>query len=393
VKSQRLLHIVGSSKFGGDSILIVELGSAAREHGFHVDVLATDPPVQDLVREAGLGLVDVDLIRREIRPLWDTRGFVRLMSFLRRAPYAIVHTHTSKPGMVGRLAAKRAHVPAIIHTPHLLPFHEETGNATTGMYVAAERIAARWCDRIVAVSEHQRIWMLNKGIGTADQVIAIPNGVPVERVVSSKARDDVRSELGVADAFLVVSTGRLAEQKGIEFLIRAVSLLPDALNVRIVLAGDGPLRQQLSDLISVLGVEDTVTLLGHRSDVGDLLAAADLVVLPSLWEGLSISLLEAMAAGKPVVTTTLGSNIEVTNGGEAAMLVPPKDPVRLASAIRALAADTPVRALLGERAQGVQRERYTIGRMIDSYLDEYDQLLKKTSTEISARPLRVERVS
>ena len=384
----KILHIKGSGGFGGDCVLIVELGRAAQERGFDVDVLAADPRFQELVLKEGLGLVDLDVIRRPIRPLWDLRGLERLTAFLSKTPYSIVHTHTSKPGIVGTLAARRAGIPAVIHTVHLFPFHEETGRFATAAYVAVQRLASRWCDRVVTVSDFQREWALSRGIGRPEQLVSIPNGVPEKRALPARSRELVRAELGIGDAFMVVSTGRLAEQKGLEYLIRAATRFRSEMPaVKIVLAGDGPLETKLSKLVFGLGLEKTVLLLGFRTDVGDLLAACDLVVLPSLWEGLSISLLEAMAAGRPVVTTTLGSNREVTNGGETAVLVPPKDPASLADAIRALASDPGRLEELGRRGQEVQRERYTIRRMIDAYSAEYDRLLGQRASR--RRPDRI----
>jgi len=391
VTRPKLLLIKGSSPFGGDCVLMLELGRAAREQGFDVDILATDPHFQEMIRSEGLGLVDLDVIRREIRPLWDLRGLVRLKRFLARSPYAIVHTHTTKPGIVGTLAARRAGVPAVMHTVHLFPFHEETGRVVTAAYVAVERLAARWCDRIVTVSEAQRDWALRAGIGGPGQVVAIPNGVPTDRAKPRRSRDEVRAELGLGDELMILSTGRLAEQKGLEYLIRAAALLRhDLPDVRILLAGDGPLRGKLAKLVSSLELDGTVVLLGRRSDVGDLLAASDIVVFPSLWEGLSISLLEAMAAGRPIVTTSIGSNCEVTNDGEAAVLVPPKDVASLAEAIRSLAADVPRQQELGRKGQEVQRERYGLPRMLDAYIAEYDHLLKRASVRESAGQVQVE---
>ena len=227
----------------------------------------------------------------------------------------------------------------VMHTVHLFPFHEETGRATATAYVTIERLAARWCDRLVTVGDFQRQWALDRGIGSPEQVVSIPNGVLDERASASRAPAEIRAELGIGhDAFMVLSTGRLAPQKGLEHLIRAAALLRSELPaLRVVLAGDGPLRGELARLVSDLGLEDVVRILGFRANVGDLLAASDLVALPSLWEGLSISLLEAMAAEKPVVTTSIESNREVTNEGEAALLVPPKHPASLAAAIRTLA--------------------------------------------------------
>ena len=387
----RLLHIKGSSPFGGDCVLMLELGRAAQERGFEVDVLAIDPHFQASIRGAGLGLVDLDVIRREIRPVWDARGLMRLTSFLSRSGYSIVHTHTTKPGIVGTLAARLGGVPSVMHTVHLFPFHEETGRATATAYVTIERLAARWCDRLVTVGDFQRQWALDRGIGRPEQVVSIPNGVPDERAAASRAPAEIRAELGIGDdAFMVLSTGRLAPQKGLEHLIRAAALLRSELPaLRVVLAGDGPLRGELARLVSALGLEDVVRILGFRANVGELLAASDLVALPSLWEGLSISLLEAMAAEKPVVTTSIESNREVTNEGEAALLVPPKHPASLAAAIRTLAIDEARRIRLARRGREIQRERYTMQRMLDAYLSEYDRLLEKAGSRAPRRRLAV----
>jgi glycosyltransferase involved in cell wall biosynthesis len=369
---------------------MLELGKAAQERGFEVDVLAVDPHFQASIRGAGLGLVDLDVIRREIRPVWDSRGLMRLTSFLSRSAYSIVHTHTTKPGVVGTLAARLGGVPSVMHTVHLFPFHEETGRATTTAYVTVERLAARSCDRLVTVGDFQRQWALDKGIGKPEQVVSIPNGVPEERTTGPWARAEVRAELAIGDAFMVLSTGRLAQQKGLEHLIRAAALLRGELPaLRVVLAGDGPLRGELSRLVSDLGLEDVVRILGFRANVGELLAASDLVVLPSLWEGLSISLLEAMAAEKPVVTTSIASNREVTNDGEAALLVPPKHPASLAAAIRTLAVDETRRLQLAKRGREIQRERYTMQRMLDAYMSEYDRLLERVGSPEARRRLAV----
>lgn len=373
----KMLHIVGDSKFGGDSVLVVALSEAAREVGITADILTTDDRFQDAVRAANLGLVDLDVIRRPIRPLWDYRGLRRLTRFLADSGYDLVHTHTSKGGFVGRWAAARAGIPAVVHTVHGFAFHEESSPTAVRVYTTMERRAATWCDRIVTVSEFHRRWALEAQIAPGRKLVAIPNGLPPRRVETGRDVSEVRGELGLESGeLMVLSTGRLAEQKGIEYLIRAVDLVPsEPVRFKVFLAGDGPLRADLEKLGASLGVSDRITFLGFRDDIGSLLAAADLVVLPSLWEGMSISLLEAMAAQRPVITTSIGSNLEVTDKGEGALLVPPKDPVRLAEVMQLAMADAGLRTRVSARGAEIQRSRYREDIMLAKYMDLYDDLL------------------
>jgi glycosyltransferase involved in cell wall biosynthesis len=150
-------------------------------------------------------------------------------------------------------------------------------------------------------------------------------------------------------------------------------------NMRIVIAGDGPARARLEQLAATLAVTDRVHFLGFREDVGDLLAASDMVVLPSLREGLSIALLEAMAAGKPIVATSIGSQREVASHADMARLVPPSDARALSDAIVKLAAEPAQMTRLGANARAVYKSRYTEYRMLDSYRQLYLDLLRAKS--------------
>src|SRR5262249_11397663 len=240
--------------------------------------------------------------------LWDLAGLVRLRNFLRKEPYHIVHTHTSKAGFVGRLAARLAGVPVIVHTAHGFAFHEASPASVRLFYSTLERIAARWCDRIVSVSEFHRRWAIELGMCSPGQIMAISNGI----ADISRNRDadvaELRRQLGARCGDLVVlSMARLVADKGLEYLVEAAAMLPSTgRRIHVVIAGDGPARGRLEQLAVTLGVTDRVTFLGFREDVGDLLAACDLVVLPSLREGLSIALLEAMAAAKPIIASSIG---------------------------------------------------------------------------------------
>ncbi len=189
---------------------------------------------------------------------------------------------------------------------------------------------------------------------------------------------------------MVLSMARLAPDKGLEYLIEAAAiLLRTERRFQIVIAGDGPMRARLEELARNLGVADWVTFLGFREDVSDLLAASDLVALPSLREGLSIALLEAMAAGKPIIATTIGSHKEVASQAEIAHLVRPADAPALCEAILQVASDTALRGRLGTNARTLFENCYTEDRMLSAYKQLYfDLLQEKCSGEASGRNLR-----
>src|SRR6516164_9734532 len=264
--SVRLLHIIGESRFGGVASIILGLGRVAQAEGWKVDVLTTDPVVQKAVIQHGLGVVNLDVIRREIRPLWDIGGLFRLHEFLRREPYHIVHTHTSKGGFVSRLAARLAGVPVILHTAHGFAFHEGSRAPTRLIYSALERIASYWCDRIVSVSEFHRDWAIQLGICSPRKIIAIPNGVSEAPRNHQVEVAELRTELGARPGDLLILTiARLASDKGLEYLIEAAALLPPTgRSTHIVIAGDGPVRERLQRLVVTLGLTERVTFIGFR---------------------------------------------------------------------------------------------------------------------------------
>jgi len=388
VDTIRVLHVIGSSKFGGASAIILGLAEVAKREGWEVDILATDPVFQEKVRGAGIGLVALNGINREIRPLADLRGLWRLWRFLRAKRYTIVHTHTSKGGFLGRLAAKLAGVPVVVHTAHGFAIHEASPVMEKIAYVALERLASSWCDEIVCVSEFHRDWGSQLGLARDRKLVAIPNGIQRQRCLPALPPAQVRESLGIApETFAILCPSRLAPQKGIEDLLHAVLRFKGLLEGRfhVYLAGEGPAQEEYKALSAQLGLSDLVTFLGFRDDIPNLLAAADLVVLPSIREGLSISLLEAMAASKPIVATSIGSNREV----QSALLVEPGNRDELASAIVRMYQDRNLAAQLGQNAGLRFRQHYTEETMLQDYRRLYLRLLSsKRALPAAAPPAR-----
>ncbi len=330
-------------------------------------------------------VVKHDVVWREIRPFHDLVGLFRLALILRRGRYSIVHTHTTKAGFVGRLAASMAQVPIVLHTVHGFAFHEVSPPAKIGFYRALEWFAALFCRRIITVSHFHRDWAVRLGIAKASKFIAIPNGIPEPPSAPEERVRQIRAEWAISpNEISVFTAGRLAPEKGLEDLIDAFALLPESLAVKLVLAGEGELRQQLESRAAARGVQNRVKFVGFQKNVSELLEAADLVVLPTWREGLSISLLEAMAQSRPIVTTNIGPNLEATANGEVAKLVPPGRADMLADAIAELAADPRQRADLGRAARKRYLENYTQSQMLDAYYGVYTQLLKEV---ICAQPV------
>jgi len=373
----KILHIEGNSKFGGDSIVVLRLSQKAKELGWKVDVLTTDQIFKEVLMANGIGVIDLDVIWRNINPVRDLRGLYKLYRFLRRSDYEIIHTHTSKAGFVGRLAAKLAGIPIIIHTVHGFAFHEESRPLTLWFYASLERIASHWCDKIVTVSKFHRDWALKLGIGNEEKVLAIPNGIPEERVAPNRSKEEIRKELNLTKEIVILSTGRLAPQKGLQYLIKSIPILFSKIkkSFKVLLVGEGPLEYYLKNLVKTLGIEQYVKFLGFRNDIGNLLSISDIVVLPSLWEGLSIALLEAMAAGKPIITTTIGSNLEVVRNEESALLVPSKSPESIAEAIIRLIDNRDLAIKLGDQARKTYEDKYTEEKMVNKYMELYFSLL------------------
>lgn len=358
-------------------MIVLALAKKAASEGLRVHVVATDREFIRQLAAAGIEVVPLDCIERSVNPFRDIRGAFVLYRHFKAAKYDLVHTHTTKAGMIGRFAATAAKVPHVVHTVHGFAFHEASGRTATRVIAALERIAAGWCHRIVCVSRFHREWALRLHIAATDKIVAIPNGINVPAVAPGFDRAMFRRTLGVDEGdLLVVGVGRLAPQKGFSHLIDAAAKLGDlGASCRFLVAGEGPLRSRLERQIVEAGLAGRFGLLGYRGDVGSLYLAADIIVQPSLWEGLSISLLEAMSLGRPIVTTDINSNREVVGESGAVVLVPAADSDALAAAIRDLIVDVDRRAMISEIARSVYRDGYTEAVMTDAYLDLYREML------------------
>ncbi len=300
------------------------------------------------------------------------RGLWRLFRLLRRERFAVIETFTPHSNVLALPVARLAGVPARIATHHgriedTLPWFWRLHGWVVNSGIATT---------LVAVSERVKRWTIEKERVRPERVQVILNGIEFSSVQSDEAaRRRLRAELGVPDdGLLFLTVGRLMAQKGHTFLLDAASdVLKRYPSAVFAFAGDGPLRPELEEKSKRLGIQTSLRFLGVRADVPELLHAADGFVLPSLWEGLPIALLETMAAGKAVAATRVEGVEELLIHGESGLMVPAGDGAALAQAILQLLGDAALRERLGLAARKLVERDFTLRRMCE----EYEQLFAK----------------
>jgi glycosyltransferase involved in cell wall biosynthesis len=300
-------------------------------------------------RAEGLG-IPVEVILRE--PGIDLGYIRKLRRWLRSVRADVVHTHNSTALFYGALAGVAAGTPVRIATEHDGVFPRSRRAAVSNRWLVASALT-----HTVAVSEAVKtLWVESDGID-AERVQVIPNGVP-----------DTRLDRTAHDGFTIGTVGRLSTEKGADVLLRAFAeLAKTRTDLRLILVGDGPARPEVEGEIAALGLRDRVELLGTRSDVPELLAGFDLFVLPSRREGLPLAILEAMAAGLPIVASKVGGIPEAISHGDQGLLVPPEDVGALAGAIDRLILEPDRRTALGRSARRRFEEHYELSKMVDRY--------------------------
>ncbi len=281
-----------------------------------------------------------DLVR-PVAPVRDLRALASLRRAIRRFRPHVVHTHSSKAGVLGRLAARLERVPSVVHTVHGFGFTPLQSPVKQKLFFSAEKIAARWTDHFVAVSRVNRDRGIELGLWKPDQVSVIRAGVDLDRFRSPGDGRETRRQLGVPDGVSVVTQiGNFKPQKApLDFIEAAARIVERFPEVRFVMVGDGPLRGEAQTRAAELGIADRVIFCGWWNDVPGLLAATSVSVLSSHHEGLPCSVVESLAAGVPVVATAVDGTPEVIRPGVNGELVAPGDPAELAAAVLAILDD------------------------------------------------------
>lgn len=369
----RVLHVLPRFCQDGPSRGVTALIEAMDRSRFDVRICS--------LSEATSSVDGVPIRSLHCDSVFDVRTLPRLRRLIREWTPDIVHTHLVRGDWYGRIAAASLRVPRVCTTVHNeddLAYDSEYGR---GVRVAAEminRVTAAAADAIVAISEGVREYAVRRQKLPREKVVVIPNGIDVEEYRPSPRSDAVRTLCGFGPETIVVGAlGRLAEQKGFPVLVEAAAIARQARpELRFVIAGSGGQEAELRQAISERGQSDAFRLIGQSDDVPSFLAGLDLFVLPSLWEGLGLALIEAMAAGLACITTDIGGPREAITDRVDGLIVPPGDPARLARAIEELAASEPLRRAFGAAARETAVRRYSSSVMAEQYMGLYERLLR-----------------
>lgn len=365
-KKINVLQLVEGMNWGGAETKLLELIAHMDRNRFHTTVCSLG--IGDRIRDKfdSLGIPFVSLERRS---RIDPKLILDVASMIRREKIDVVMTTLFYADVVGALAS------AI--SPNKAIFSWETISAPEWLLTHrlwAYRFAMKFCSKVISVSHATAKWLVEERGLPADKITVIPYGVNIE-VYNNSRNGYLRPELGISAGVPVVGVvARLHPQKGHQYLIEAAKALVTRFKeIKIVLVGDGELREELEKAVAEAGLTETFMFLGFRSDVKDLLSMFDIFVLPSLYEGLPNVVLEAMATSLPVVATSVDGTVELVDDGETGFLVPPRDSLALATKIGTLLENAELRKQFGQAGRKKVEEQYSLALQVRNFQDLYER--------------------
>jgi len=361
-----LLYIITQSQFGGAQSNVIDLIKGFQyEYDVHL-ATGIDGVLTQLVAAINVPVHLLPNLIRAINLLHDYIALKECISLIREIKPDLIHAHSSKAGLIARVAGWISKVP-VVFTAHGWGF--SLGNPYNRRLITllSEKLAAPLGKKIICVSESERQLALSLGVGSKNSLVTVRNGIGKIRVsLADPARSPAR----------LIMVARFNEQKDQATLLKAIAQLNDH-SIHLDLVGSGHSWESCKDLAKSLGIEDQVSFLGDRADVPQLLAQSQIFILCTHYEGLPISILEAMRAGLPVIATKVNGIPEEVEHGKTGLLVPDKDVKEVAKALSTLIESPDLRQQMGEAGRQKFLEEFTIERMIDETRTVYEQVLKQ----------------
>lgn len=387
----KVLRVIARLNVGGPALHVAYLSAGLAERGYDTTLVAGslaygEESMAAVAEARGVTIAQLSELHREISPLRDLRAVLRLARLIRKERPTILHTHTAKAGTVGRLAALLAgdaRPRIVVHTFHGHVLRGYFDPLTALGFRVLERLLARISTVLIAVSPEVRDDLVRLGVAPANKFAVIRLGVELgDRVGQTGRRDETRRLLGVpTDAFVVGWVGRMTGVKRAGDVLQAFQgVRTQGVDAYLCLVGDGPDRADLEQRAHELGIVKRCLFVGYQADVAAFYEAMDALVLPSANEGTPVSVIEALAAGRPAVATRVGGVPDVIRAGVDGILVEPGDTTALADALGALARDPERRASMGAEGRARVIGRYAVDRLVDDVDRLYRSLLAAPQT-------------
>jgi len=384
----RILYIT-QSLGGGVQKFIIQLCQNLNQHQFQITGCCSaeqkggdgDIPFSEAFRQIGISYFVVPM-QRAINPWEDFSSFVKIYRNITRRGFDIVHAHSSKAGVLARIAARLAGVPLVIYSPHGFSF-DGPGNVISKLpYILFEKIASFFSDIIITDSLSEKKLALKYKMGSDEKTFVVPPSINISDYnlkITGKERASCLKKLGIAlENRVVTMIGRLAVQKDpYTFILAAKQIKNKQPDTTFLLVGDGPLMDSCLRLIKKLELEDSVKVVGWLRNYKIVLKASDIIVIPSLWEGLPFILLEAMAFAKPIVATRITGIVDVVRDGKNGFLIPPRSPDSLAKKVEQILDNPDVGANLGKEGRITVKKNYLLKTAVSSIETLYTRLFKK----------------
>ncbi|HBC32308.1 MAG TPA: glycosyltransferase family 1 protein [Clostridiales bacterium] len=370
IRKYRILFIITQGILGGAQIHVRDLAIYLHNSGHNVHVaIGVKGPILNELEANGINVEHIPSLVREISPLKDLQAYQEINGLIRRIKPDLVTSHSSKAGIIGRLVSHRYNIPNIF-TAHGWAFTEGVSGKRRRLYLIMERKAASWANRIICVSEYDRNLALKHSVGLPGQLVTIHNGIPIliNNSLNRPNKDKIIKKIMVA---------RFSEPKDQQLLLRAASQLQTVTDFEIDFVGDGPLLSATKELARKLQISDKVRFLGARTDVPELLEKAHIFVLTSNWEGFPITILEAMRAGLPVITSDVGGCKEAVIDGITGYLIPKGDAEKLKDRLEILINNAELRQQMGMAGYKRFVEKFTFDRMLKETVKVYEEVLQK----------------
>jgi glycosyltransferase involved in cell wall biosynthesis len=370
-KKIKILQLTRAMHIGGAEKVIYELALKVNEENFDVTIgcLSFIGTIGEKYLQKRK---DIQLFnKKRITKYLNT---IDLIKWVKKNKIDIIHSHGTAALFEGAIAKLIYPKASLIHT-----FHFGNYPNMKKKYLLGERLFTKFSDRLIAVSEQQRDAVIKHLKINKKKINTVYNGTGENKYVGQKKIiDSVRNEFGIRnDEYLIGAVAVLTRQKGIKYLIETARILRKRKNIKFLIVGDGPLKEELSDLTNRYNVNETVIFSGWRTDVKRLLAAFDIFLMTSLWEGLPIALLEAIAAGKPVITTKVGDNDKIVNDGVNGYLVDTRNPEQMADCILKILGNEVRKKKMQENAIKIYKRSFSIEKMVKAYEIIYNQIAGK----------------